>query len=617
MLSPGQRWIRKWGRKALFIALTASVLIALTIWLGPKAWDEVKAFRARKLVDFADVQKQAGNLPEMKSFLLQAYGLAPNEEKVLRAMAADYAGNPAEAVQFLQQLATRSDASREDKLLFYRKALDANLAFFGRQEFEKLLLDPDAKKDPVLAELSARYLVSQGEAARALEWANDTGSDKTDATENTASKPAFPPPSSTAQLNLIRAKLLLDAVRPDSTALDKTAEEVVAVLQAAKEKGEPTERREATLLLARLYVTAPPVRNVISVSGATQLLKDLAEWLDEPTWETRLNATDLEIALRPDDKANIVAKLAKNADEASENQRLSLARWCNSRKENAIARKLAEAPEGNSANREWFLIRMDAMAAQNQWAEIQDILLEEKGIPIEEVLARTYLWRCARELKLPSATISQRAEDIARVCRSAPPAEALHVANYTETLRDYETAATIYRDLVSYEATAGAAFTGLVRCIGQDPRNTSGLRDVLEQFLSKFPGVKEAKNDLAYIDLLEGRKLQDSIQVASTLVQESPHILAYRTTLALSQLISGNVVEAKKIYTGVIVDWNTVPAGWRSVYVAVLGANGEIDEATTLSKSLQWSALREGEQRLLQKHLPSFTQTNKQVSSKQ
>jgi hypothetical protein len=85
------------------------------------------------------------------------------------------------------------------------------------------------------------------------------------------------------------------------------------------------------------------------------------------------------------------------------------------------------------------------------------------------------------------------------------------------------------------------------------------------------------------------------------LVTDSPQTLAYRTTMALAELVRGNYQLSESLYEGVNIDWSKVNMGWTAVRAAVLGANGKDDDAKKLAGLVDTTHLREGEKKLLEK----------------
>ncbi|QIF02914.1 hypothetical protein [Roseimicrobium sp. ORNL1] len=608
--TPGEHFRRNVLPKLIWMGVPVLIVVAVAICFGPDLVSRIKTWRAHKLVDFAAVHKQAGNEVEMRDKLLQAYGLSPYDKQVLKAMAHDYASSPQESLQFKYRLATGSDASREDRIEFFEAALGTGVISIAQSEFEKALKDPATKSDDKLSELCSNYLIRVGDTKRALEWTGGAAAAKEEVAASAS--PTAPPPkpviSANPKLNLTRAKLLLDTVRPNSAGLTQTAQEVVALLDTCAQSEDASSRREASLLLARLYVTLVPVREVVDTNKAREILKSLGEWFGEERWEARLVAADLEMFLDKDSAQRLFDELIEESKKATEPTRLDLARWLNARKQPERAQKLAESqmtPEKPS--RDWFLIKMDAMASANKWAEIETILLDAKGVPIEESLGRLFLWRAAKEMKSEPAVLEQRMAVVLQLAEKAPAPQGFYIASYLEKFGEQDRAASIYQKHTMLESTAMPAFLGLVRCLSADPKQSSMLRDVLEQMLARFPSVREAQNDLAYLNLLDGRKLGESSQTVLSLAKDSPEVLAYRTSLALAQLQAGQFKDAEKTYEGITLDWTKISPGWRAVRSAVLAANGQKDQAATIVQGLDQSTLRDGERKLLERFAVPIT----------
>jgi hypothetical protein len=609
----GEHFRRNVLPKLIWMGVPVLIAVALAICFGPDLVSRIKTWRAHKLVDFAAVHKQAGNEVEMRDKLLQAYGLSPYDKQVLKAMAHDYASSPQEALQFKYRLATGSDASREDRIEFFEAALGTGVISLAQSEFEKALKDPSTKSDDKLSELCSNYLIRVGDTKRALEWTGGAAGSpavKEEVVATNSPTTASPKPvvSANPKLNLTRAKLLLDAVRPDAAGLTQTSQEVVALLTACAQSEDAGCRREASLLLARLYVTLAPVREVVDANRAREILKSLSEWFGEERWEARLVAADLEIYLDKDSDQRLFDELTEESKKATEPTRLDLARWLNARRQSERAQKLAESQiSSENPSRDWFLIKMDAMASAKKWAEIEAILLDAKGVPIEESLGRLFLWRAAKELKSEPAVLEQRMAMVLQLAEKAPAPQGFYIASYLEKFGEQDRAASIYQKHTMLESTAMPAFLGLVRCLSADPKQSSMLRDVLEQMLARFPSVREAQNDLAYLNLLDGRKLGESSQTVLSLAKDSPEVLAYRTSLALAQLQSGQFKAAERTYEGITLDWTKISPGWRAVRSAVLAANGQKDQAATIVQGIDQSTLRDGERKLLERFAVPIT----------
>ena len=139
----------------------------------------------------------------------------------------------------------------------------------------------------------------------------------------------------------------------------------------------------------------------------------------------------------------------------------------------------------------------------------------------------------------------------------------------------------------------------MVRCLDADPARTSDLIQALESVLQLWPQSDQARNDLAYLRLLDGKPNPDNLTIVATLNQESPWFLSFRITAALAQLHQKNPAEALALLTSEPIPWDRVRPGWQAIYAATLTANGQTAEAQPIATRLKNAPLRPGEQKLL------------------
>src|SRR6185436_1259277 len=97
----------------------------------------------------------------------------------------------------------------------------------------------------------------------------------------------------------IRARLLLETIQPNEAALTQTAADVIALLTAAYETGNEQDKSSAATLLARLYGTMPDISEAYGPTKAGELVTLLEKWANDPKWDARLIAADLQVSLKP------------------------------------------------------------------------------------------------------------------------------------------------------------------------------------------------------------------------------------------------------------------------------------------------------------------------------
>jgi Tfp pilus assembly protein PilF len=120
----------------------------------------------------------------------------------------------------------------------------------------------------------------------------------------------------------------------------------------------------------------------------------------------------------------------------------------------------------------------------------------------------------------------------------------------------------------------------------------------------ELPTRPEPKNDWAYLNLLLNTHVDEAWNIAQSLVQANPQILAYRTTLALGYLRKNDSAGAAKVYEGLQIDWTTAPQSAKLIYALVLAANGKKDQAAAFAHTLNRPQLRAEESALWDFYLP-------------
>jgi hypothetical protein len=172
------------------------------------------------------------------------------------------------------------------------------------------------------------------------------------------------------------------------------------------------------------------------------------------------------------------------------------------------------------------------------------------------------------------------------------------IGNYAEKIGQLDQAETAFRSLSVNAATARPAMESLLR-IAQKRGDVELLADTLTKMRERWPQDDSVKNDLAYVNLLRGKAVDESLAAAKDLVARSPASLAHRTTLALAAIRKDDPAGALAVYQGLKIPWERVGPGHRAVYAAALGASGRTAEARAEVAALRWDELRPEERELV------------------
>jgi tetratricopeptide (TPR) repeat protein len=297
------------------------------------------------------------------------------------------------------------------------------------------------------------------------------------------------------------------------------------------------------------------------------------------TDEQKLAAASAEIQLDPRRYAEIVKRTVAEYRSGTIEQRAQLARWLNQNREydNVLDVITVEEAAGRS---DLFLIRLDALAGRGYWPEIAE-LLRGDSIPLQVPVVLLYRGRAARELGKPeeSATFYRRA-----VIEAAPTPDVMwYVINYLQRVGENQVLEQELERLADNPASARQAFQALVPIV-QKRQDAEELYQLYDRMLKRLPSDPAVQNDHRYFATLTGRRAD--VSGARELVDDQPRMLAYRITLALTHLKSGQPEAAMKVFDGITLDPMQIQPYQRAVLAAVLGANARGEEARQLARSV-------------------------------
>ncbi len=547
--------VRKW-------ALIAGLAVMLAFGSKP-AYRAVKGWRARQLA--SQVEELIGQrlLDEAAQKARAAYQLKATEPLVIRAVArAESAnGRSPSALAFWKQLREMGAMETEDWRKLVEDLLRAGALLVADQELKDFL-----EKRP--ADVTALRLASQlsarlGRAENAMELAQRAFEVEPENRDG---------------------KLLVALLKAESAVPDIRSGGVALLLELA---GEPNKHGldALTALSRRRDLTTAQLEPLVGLVRANPEASD----------EQRLVGVEIALRLHEDQAEEILRKAVEEAMQGAPERRRALGTWLNQRKRFEAALGLVSEKEA-FGRKDLLLVRLDAMAALNQWEGVKQIL-KRRDVPLDEVYRELFLARCAMEQGENSkADLHWRR---AHLAGAASPEHAWFVASYAERLGQTEQAEVAYRSLTTKATTARAAYEALLRMAGKR-QDVGALWGLLRAMRERWPGDTAVENDYAYFSLLKETDVDAAFRSAQRLVQADPSSLPHRTTLALALLRLGQPVVALSVYEGLKIPWDQVPGSQRSVYAAVLSANGKVEEARTELRGIRVEELRPEERKLLE-----------------
>lgn len=547
---------RRWGWTVGILVMLALLLLASRpLYRVGKQWrGRALAAEAEKLMAAKKWQEAAGKAQA-------AFQLAPGEPSVLRAAAHLYsgAGSPMAAGYWKALFQQQSAATLADRREAAQLALQLQQFDFAQEQVDLLL-----KTEPVSSEI---LLLAAQLAARK--------GDRTGALALTARLLAQNPEHALGAL--FHAQLLFSSPDPPSREAGKRA------LQKMANTLDPT------AISALVTLAADPGLSREEIQAVANALE-----LKSSAVEHQLLIATLRLRVVPDQKTTIIDQAVARFRNQGPEAVVSLARWLLQQGE--PGRVLTVIPLPDSLRRqELFLVRIDALAALQQWAEIQQILEKEK-VPIEPFYAEIFLARAAQELNDDRGTELHWSRAFL-AARLKPPL-LIYLAQYAEKVHQMDVAEKSWRELARNPTFTLRAQLALVPIV-EAQHDTRALREVIREIVRLSPNDPAPGNDAAYLDLLLGENMDASRQTAEKLVHDHPEVLAYRTTLALAHLRAGDPKGAQRVYEGMDLAWEDSPPSAQAVRLATMMANGEDVRAQNHLKALPVDLLKTEERALL------------------
>ncbi len=403
---------------------------------------------------------------------------------------------------------------------------------------------------------------------------------------------------SACRLSLARVLLM---VRDTDNAAAQDRGEALGLLRDVA-LGNETERLDAIEILVRLAeqpAMAPLLKEaklgeVVSRMAAA---RDLPASLKVAAWDLRLAGCDAA------ERRTVVDEFARSF-RAEQAGGLEAARWLLQHREFEAALKMADPEMQTGEN--WFLVGMDALAGQGDWAGILHRLEPAQHPPLAPSVVDLFAFRARCELgqKLDAHEMWR---DLQAKLNGEPSSVQLYVAGYAEQMGYADQAAAIYRGLLVRTQTPEAmrtqvmerrnAYLGILRSASAT-MTLDDLTGLYASLVREFPDMDEAQNDLCYLQLLQNKADRAVVAEVTQLLDRRPEWLTVRSTLALALLREGRAQAAADVYAGWKIDWAGASDRCKAVRVAVLDAAGQHTEAEKMRSALGAANLRVEEKRL-------------------
>lgn len=585
MLTVEELRLRRRKRKRLVIVLVLLVALGLGgVFGGRPALHGIKAWQARRHARkaFALIEKE--EWIEARKEATAAMQLWPNEPEAIRAVARFLSRTrQPQALEFWEQLAKMSQLTRAD---LREEAAIALLAGDDARAAGAIRAIQSGRNGPVTAAdqlLAAQLALRQGALSDARDFVQKILGDAQASTREKLQ-------AALLQLAISSGN---DAWRSDSWSwLKKIAQENDAA------------GLDALTVLAQTALTSEKIPESFPMTAPE--LSDALEKHPLARAPQKLLATDLKIRERPGERDTLIAEAIARWKEAGPDDLTALAAWLNGKGE--FQRELDAIPlERALQARDLFLQHVDALGGLGRWSQIKQ-LLDRDTFPLDQVVQKMYLARCAAQLGEKAAAENnwQRALEAAR----GDSGKLLTLAGYAEKNGAVAIAAAAYDELVAESPKLRTAHQGRLR-MAQAGGDTKKIHAVLAEMLALWPNDPAIQNDEGYTRLLlmasqqsqvesgkekveKGTDNQELIAIerlAADLLQREPSSMPHRTLLALARLRRGKFSDALETYAGIQANRSALTPSALAVHAAVLSANGHADEAATEIREIDLTRL--------------------------
>ena len=313
-----------------------------------------------------------------------------------------------------------------------------------------------------------------------------------------------------------------------------------------------------------------------------------------------LLADTTEVALKPDQKGEVVRRTAERLKGAPVGQRVEAMVWAMRLGEPATASTLL-TPEEAAKEARIFSVWLDSLAQQNRWAEITAQLSKE-GTPLPAYLRGLYAGRAlvaagqgnegrAEYAKALQAASLKREEFLqALAYLGAAGEEGLFEQGLRKALENPDDAQAVMRAVVPAVASR------------RDAAQTLKVYEIA----ASAPVLKNdltLQNDIDYLDLMLGRPV-DAAAIAQR-SESNPRDFAFRVTYALSLLKAGDGRKALEVLESCEPDVHVValPPHQKAIVAAAMASAGKQTEALQVAYHIAPMAVSEQEAAFLVERL--------------
>ncbi|MEO0794898.1 MAG: hypothetical protein AAFX93_07045 [Verrucomicrobiota bacterium] len=533
-------------QKSLFIICGVVVLVLAVA--SPFAWQQFKVYRAESLADTARELMEEGNIEQAWEKARAAYALIPEDPEIARTLAQLRGmADPITAPELWGKIYELT-GEEADLMAWYDSAFP-----FGNAVSLELIVEQMKADFPDSAEINlrlAQWALSQGDEAGGIDLL----------------KKAAAAPEASADIQFAYVQRSQSSEDP-------------AVRQAGIDwlRKMADQEGEIGLRALRVMLRAPGVsdeeRRSVAVRLSEHPMAERGDQLTEIMVRQNLDETPID---------EVVAEAKKLFALENLEEVVELGRWLNGQNRSADLLEIVDLDTALKRE-DLFLVWVDAMALTGQWEGLLTVI-DRPRLPIDPFVQQ--LFRARIQAELGKQRLSDLTWNQALIKARDDVTKLGWAYDYADKLGWNMKARDALERLSKNPQTQRLAFERLVE-LNQRIKDVEALQEVLRRMSDQYPHDANVANDLAYVNLLLGQEVQEAGNTAVNLLQQSEKpFLANVMTLSLAYYLAGNKQAALEPLYTLPIDWDEVRPGWRTVYAAILKANGHTREAESIMEKV-------------------------------
>ncbi len=517
---------------------TGLILLLPAIFVARPVYREFKVWRANALAqEAAELLKETPpNVYLAYQKAMSAYALTKNEIEVLRVVARVYERiHPINAFNFWKVVVEHPEHQLDDRIQFTKTAFSLNKREVILEQIR--WFEENHINTPQVKIIKIQWYQSESRIEHALRLAEELFNDTTVDTE----------------MRLVYPKLCL--ISSNANLQNKG---IMAIEQLI------TGFDEQTLAACRLVILFNNIPKPLLEKACLKLRNHPHSQLID-----RLNSYAVFYRLGNIRRDTLFSQTEALFDNKNPQQFLEYVKWLSM---NGFSKQFLTKVTLEQAlnHKDIFSLYIKALAVDNNKSLLKELLNKPK-IPIEEFYRNLLLMHYHKNENDPKE--AKRYLNKAILCvesqKNNIPSKLWQIETYTRQMGWQEDHQMIVLNLMKIPSEQRRAFETLVTSLKKQGKTQEMLKHY-KALIAQTPQDPIIINDYAYLRLLLGIEIKDSINDVKKLIKDHPKFLAYHITLTLGYLRNNQINSAMQTLQGISTDWLIVSNHFKATVLAVL-----------------------------------------------